>query len=72
MRDLLSSAHAWVGGIGQKRRSELTDVLVSISTTRGLDQVSVREVAAAPEVSIGTVQHYFAARDEMLVFASGR
>jgi AcrR family transcriptional regulator len=55
--------------IRQKRRSELTDVLLSITATRGLDQVSVREVAAAAGVSIGTVQHYFATKDEMLVFA---
>lgn len=29
----------------------------------------MREVAAAAGVSIGTVQHYFATKDEMLVFA---
>ena len=58
-----------MGEIRQKRRSELTDVLLSIAATRGLDQVSVREVAAAAGVSIGTVQHYFATKDEMLVFA---
>jgi AcrR family transcriptional regulator len=55
--------------IRQKRRSELTDVLLSITASRGLDQVSVREVASAAGVSIGTVQHYFATKDEMLVFA---
>jgi len=58
-----------MGEIWQKRRLELTDVLLSIAATRGLDQVSVREVAAAAGVSIGTVQHYFATKDEMLVFA---
>jgi len=58
-----------MSGIRQKRLSELTDVLLSITATRGLDQVSVREVAAAAGVSIGTVQHYFATKDEMLVFA---
>jgi AcrR family transcriptional regulator len=58
-----------VSEIAQKRRSALTDVLLSITATRGLDQVSVREVAAAAGVSIGTVQHYFATKDEMLVFA---
>jgi AcrR family transcriptional regulator len=58
-----------VGENTQRRRSQLTDVLLSITATRGLDQVSVREVAAAAGVSIGTVQHYFATKDEMLVFA---
>ena len=58
-----------MGEIRQKRRSELTDVLLSITATRGLDQVSVREVASAAGVSIGTVQHYFATKDQMLLFA---
>jgi AcrR family transcriptional regulator len=58
-----------MGTIRQNRRTELTDVLLGITATRGLDQVSVREVAAAAGVSIGAVQYYFATKDEMLVFA---
>lgn len=58
-----------MGQIRQQRRTELTDVLLGITATRGLDQVSVREVAAAAGVSIGTVQYYFATKDQMLVFA---
>jgi AcrR family transcriptional regulator len=58
-----------MGEIRQHRLRQLTDVLLGITATRGLDQVSVREVAAAAGVSIGTVQHYFATKDEMLVFA---
>jgi AcrR family transcriptional regulator len=58
-----------MGGTRQHRRTELTDVVLGITAARGLDQVSVREVAAAAGVSIGTVQHYFATKDEMLLFA---
>jgi len=58
-----------MGEIRQHRLRELTDVLLRITATRGLDQVSVREVASAAGVSIGAVQHYFATKDEMLVFA---
>jgi AcrR family transcriptional regulator len=58
-----------MGEIRQHRLRQLTDVLLGITATRGLDQVSVREVATAAGVSIGTVQHYFATKDEMLVFA---
>lgn len=47
----------------------LTDELLRIVAERGLDQVSVREVAAAANVSIGTVQHYFPTKDKMLVAA---
>ena len=58
-----------MGEIRQHRLRQLTDVVLGITATGGLDQVSVREVASAAGVSIGTVQHYFATKDEMLVFA---
>ena len=58
-----------MGEVQQIRRTQLTDALLSITATRGLDQVSVREVASAAGVSIGTVQHYFATKDQMLLFA---
>jgi AcrR family transcriptional regulator len=40
-----------------------------IVAERGLDDVSVREVASAAGVSIGTVQHYFRTKDDMLFTA---
>ena len=58
-----------MGEVQQIRRTQLTDALLSITATRGLDQVSVREVASAAGESIGTVQHYFATKDQMLLFA---
>ncbi len=51
---------------GLRKGAALTDALLRIVAERGLDQVSVREVAAAANVSIGTVQHYFPTKDEML------
>lgn len=51
------------------RQAALTDALLSIVAERGLDQVSVREVASAAGVSIGTVQHYFPTKDAMLAGA---
>jgi AcrR family transcriptional regulator len=56
----------------RNRREELADAVLHIGMTRGLDQVSVREVAAEVDCSIGTVQHYFHTKDEMLVFAFRR
>jgi AcrR family transcriptional regulator len=58
-----------MGEIQQIRRTQLTEALLSITATRGLDRVSVREVASVAGVSIGTVQHYFATKDQMLLFA---
>jgi AcrR family transcriptional regulator len=51
------------------RKADLTEALLRIVAERGLDQVSVREVASAAGVSIGTVQHYFPTKDEMLTAA---
>lgn len=36
---------------------------------RGIEEVSLRDVAAEAGVSMGMVQHYFATKDEMLFFA---
>ncbi|GAA5134840.1 TetR/AcrR family transcriptional regulator [Pseudonocardia adelaidensis] len=44
----------------------LTDVLLDITAQHGLEAVSVRQVAAAAGVSIGTVQHHFPTKDAML------
>lgn len=51
------------------RRTALTEALLRIVAQHGLEQVSVREVAAAGGVSIGTVQHYFPTKDDMLAAA---
>ncbi len=51
------------------RRTALTNAVLTIVAERGLDQVSVREVAATAGVSIGTVQHYFPTKDDMLLAA---
>jgi AcrR family transcriptional regulator len=48
-------------------RRRLLDALVAIIAESGLDGVSIREVAAAAGVSIGTVQYYCRSKDEMLV-----
>lgn len=51
------------------RRAAVLDALLRTVAERGLDHASVREVAAAAGVSIGTVQHYFPTKDEMLADA---
>lgn len=51
------------------REAALTDALLRIVAERGLDEVSIREVASAAGVSIGTVQHYFRTKDDMLAAA---
>lgn len=48
------------------------DAVVELTATAGLDAVTVREVAAAAEVSIGAVQHHFATKDDLLLVAFQR
>ncbi|WP_186316025.1 TetR/AcrR family transcriptional regulator [Catellatospora sichuanensis] len=52
-----------------QRRRHIVESLLRITGTQGLDAVSLREVAHEAGVSMGAVQHYFASKDEMLLFA---
>ena len=54
------------------RRGAVADVVIEIVATRGLDAVSVREVAAGLNVSIGAIQHHFSTKAEMMTFAFER
>ena len=52
-----------------ERRGHIVEALLRIAGRRGIDAVSLREVAQEAGVSMGAVQHYFASRDEMLTYA---
>ncbi|MEV0648426.1 TetR/AcrR family transcriptional regulator [Phytomonospora sp. NPDC050363] len=52
-----------------ERRRHLARAVCRIIATRGLDAVSLRDVAAEAGVSMGAVQHYFKTKEDMLVFA---
>jgi AcrR family transcriptional regulator len=51
---------------------DLADALIRVVAGQGLDAVSIRAVAREAGVSIGTVQHYFATKDELLLAAYRR
>lgn len=53
------------------RRAELADAVWRIAADRGLAAASLREVAAEAGWSLGALRHYFASRDELLLFAFG-
>ncbi|GAA4577301.1 TetR/AcrR family transcriptional regulator [Planotetraspora kaengkrachanensis] len=53
----------------EARRRHIVDALLRIASRDGLDAVSLREVAAEAGVSMGMIQHYFATKDRMLMFA---
>ena len=53
----------------EQRRALLAEALWRIAEREGLAAATVRHVAAEAGVSVGMVQHYFATKDEMLLFA---
>ncbi|KUM72498.1 TetR/AcrR family transcriptional regulator [Streptomyces curacoi] len=53
-----------------EQRRQIGAALLQLVAERGLDEVSVRTVAAATGRSPGAVQKYFSTKDEMLTFAA--
>lgn len=53
------------------RRILLADALMRVAASRGVEDVSLRHVAAEAGVTAGMVQHYFRTKDEMMIFALG-
>ncbi len=51
------------------RRRVIADALWRVVAREGFEGVSLRHVAAEAGVSMGTVQHYFHTKDQMLLFA---
>ncbi|WP_037319741.1 TetR/AcrR family transcriptional regulator [Amycolatopsis orientalis] len=54
----------------EHRRGQIAAAVRRIAADRGLEGVSLNEVAAEAGISKGFVQHYFASRDEMLRYAA--
>jgi AcrR family transcriptional regulator len=52
-----------------ERRRSIAQAVFRVTATRGVEAVSLRDVAAEAGVSMGMVQHYFRSKDEMLLFA---
>ena len=55
----------------QARRLAIAEAIFAVIGSRGLEAVSLRDVAAQAGVSMGAVQHYFDSKEEMLLFALG-
>ncbi|GAA3061885.1 TetR/AcrR family transcriptional regulator [Streptomyces goshikiensis] len=54
-----------------ERRRRIADAVCELADERGLEGVTLRDVAARAEVSMGAVQRCFRTKEEMLVFALG-
>ena len=55
----------------EERRRRIAEAVWGITAYRGLEAVSLRDVAAEAGVSMGMVQHYFKAKEQMILFACG-
>lgn len=54
------------------RRRQIATAVARIVAADGFDAATVARVAASAGVSVGLVQHYFASKDELLLFAYGQ
>ncbi|MFF9508361.1 TetR/AcrR family transcriptional regulator [Streptomyces sp. NPDC014724] len=54
-----------------ERRRRIAEAVCRIADERGLEGVTLRDVAACAQVSMGAVQRCFRTKEEMLVFALG-
>ncbi len=56
----------------RERRAQIADALMRVAAGQGLEDVSLRHVAAEAGVSAGMVPHYFRTKEEMMLFAMAR
>ncbi|WP_284975957.1 TetR family transcriptional regulator C-terminal domain-containing protein [Arthrobacter sp. efr-133-TYG-104] len=55
----------------EARRQEVVHAVFRIIASDGLERASLREVADEAGLAVGSVRHYFASSDELLVFSFG-
>ena len=53
----------------EERRSQIAEAVWRIATTRGLQGVTFREVAAEAQVSVSLVQHYFGTKAGLVIWS---
>jgi AcrR family transcriptional regulator len=51
----------------EARRSEIAEVVCRLVVTHGVVGITFREVAAAANTSVGSIQHYFPTKEDLLV-----
>ncbi|MFA7265977.1 MAG: TetR family transcriptional regulator C-terminal domain-containing protein [Candidatus Nanopelagicales bacterium] len=53
----------------EERKQTIANAVFRVIGRDGMDAVSLRDVAAEADLSMGSIQHYFSTKDEMLLFA---
>lgn len=52
-----------------ERRRRIAEATWTIAAAQGMEEVTLRGIAAEANISMGQIQHYFATKDEMIRFA---
>jgi AcrR family transcriptional regulator len=55
-----------------RRRARIAEAVLDLVAQHGLEEVSIRHVAARAGVSVGMVQHHFRTKDDLMRFALQR
>ncbi|MFR9730379.1 TetR/AcrR family transcriptional regulator [Saccharopolyspora sp. MS10] len=53
----------------EQRRRQIAEALLRLAGSGGVEAVTLRDVAAEAGISMGSVQHYFRGKEQMLHFA---
>jgi AcrR family transcriptional regulator len=51
----------------ESRRGQLLDIALTLFAERGVENVSIKDLAAEAEVAQGLIYHYFASKDDLLL-----
>ena len=51
----------------ENRRNQLLDVALALFAERGLENVSIKDIAAEAEIASGLIYHYFGSKDDLLM-----
>ncbi|MFI6995768.1 TetR/AcrR family transcriptional regulator [Nonomuraea wenchangensis] len=51
-----------------ERRRHIAEAVLRLASPEGLDRARLRDVAAEAGISLGSVQHYFRSKDEMVLY----
>ncbi|WP_243790298.1 TetR/AcrR family transcriptional regulator [Saccharopolyspora gloriosae] len=55
----------------EQRRKQIAEALLRLAGRGGMEAVNLRDVAAEAGISMGSVQHYFRTKEQMLQYAAG-
>jgi len=56
-------------GLVEERRRQIAQAALHLISTRGIEKTSIREIAAASEMTIGNLYHYIGTREDIIFLA---